>query len=363
MKIKDTLITAIIGDITKANHVDAIVNPTNTTMTVSGGLSKAIHNAAGGNLQKACAKLGHCKVGEAKTTDAYNLPCKYIIHTAGPVWQDGKYNEKELLRSCYQNVLETAKGLHIRTIGLSSVSTGKHGFPVDTAAEIAVKEVVRFVKENPQSFDKIVWILCNEETKKAYDKAIKAKEVIETVKESVRLASDPITAINWNDIIIYGSAMESILKGKSVKRMRGLVRYLDLSGKVTTIMIPGVIVKNGDCFYASKTIVEEFQKKGVLLCRTILQDDPTGTNLSEELHADYGTFLRQHGYINTHNVVPTDMQRMMILAMTINNHNIPPDLLILHLINTKPNTHLPEKIIAKIKKDVEFIQEFSFKSL
>lgn len=358
MKINDSLITTIIGDITKANQVEAIVNSTNSTMTGSSGLNKAIHNAAGDNLQKACAKLGHCEVGEAKATDAYNLPCKYIIHTVGPVWQDGKHNEKELLRTSYQNVLETARGLHIRTIGLSSVSTGKHGFPVDIAAEIAVKAVVRFVRENPQSFDKIVWILWNEETKKAYDKAIKAHEIIETVKADVHIASYPIIAINWNDIIIYGSAVASMLKGQPVKRMRGLVRYIELSGKVTTVMIPGTIVKAGNWFYTSNTIVEELQKKGVLLCRTILQDNPTNMNLAKELHADYSTYLRQHGYINTHKVVPTDMQRMIILALLIKNNDIPSEYLIEHLINTEPHTHMPEKIIAKIKKDVEFIQDF-----
>ena len=358
MKINDTLITTIIGDITKADHVDAIVNPTNSTMTGNGGLNKAIYKAAGNNLQKACEKLGHCEVGEAKATDAYNIPCKYIIHTVGPAWQDGKHDEKELLRFCYQNVLETARGLHIKTIGFSSISTGKHGFPIDKAAEIAVKAAVKFVRENPQSFDKIVWILQSEETKKAYDEELKAQEVVETINASVRLASVPIRAINWNDIVVYGSAVESVLQGKPVKRMRGLVRYIDLSGKVTTIMIPGVIVKDGNWFYARKTIVEELQKKGILLCRTILQDDPTGMNLAKDLHADYSTYLRQHGYINTHKVVPTDMQRMTILAMIINNDNIPANQLIEHLIDTKPCTHLPEKIIAKIKKDIEFVQEY-----
>ena len=223
MIINDTLITTIKGDIAKADFVDAIVNPTNSTMTANGGLNKEIHKAAGDNLQKTCEKLGHCEVGQAKATDAYNLPCKYIIHTVGPVWQDGNHGEQELLRSCYQNVLETARGLHIRTIGLSSISTGKHGFPVDKAAEIAVKATVRFVRENPQSFDQIVWILRNEETKKAYDKAIKAHEVIETVKANVRLANVPIRAINWDDIIIYGSAVASMLKGKHVKRVLGLI--------------------------------------------------------------------------------------------------------------------------------------------
>lgn len=217
---------------------------------------------------------------------------------------------------------------------------------------------MKFVRENPQSFEKIVWILWNEETKKAYDKAINAHETIETVKASVRSASDPIIAINWNDIIIYGSAVESMLKGKSVKRMRGIVRYIELSGKVTTIMIPGTIVKDGNWFYASKTMLEEIQKKGVLLCRTILLDESTGMNMAKELHAGYSAYLRQHGYINTHNVVPTDKQRMIILAMIINNNDIPPENLIEHLINITPRTHLPEKIIAKIKKDVEFIQEF-----
>ena len=99
MRINNTSITTVIGDITKVDHVDAIMNPTYSTMTGNGGLNKAIHMAVGDNLQKACEKPGNCEVGEAKATDAHNLPCKYIIHTVGPVWRDGKHNEKELLRT------------------------------------------------------------------------------------------------------------------------------------------------------------------------------------------------------------------------------------------------------------------------
>ncbi len=95
-----------------------------------------------------------------------------------------------------------------------------------------------------------------------------------------------------------------------------------------------------------------------MLCRTILQDNPTNMNLAKELHADCSTYLRQHGYINTHKVVPTDMQRMIILALLIKNNDIPSEYLIEHLINTESHTHMPEKIIAKIKKDIEFIQDF-----
>lgn len=151
MKIKDTLITTVIGDITKADSVDAIVNSTNPSMSGHSGLNKAIHLAAGENLRKACEKLGKCQIGEAKATDAYNLPCKYIIHTVGPVWNKGEHGEKEQLRSCYQSVLEIAKGLQIRTIAFPSISTGIHGFPLDKAAEIAVKSVANFVRLYPES--------------------------------------------------------------------------------------------------------------------------------------------------------------------------------------------------------------------
>lgn len=166
MKIKDTLITTSLGDITKADSVDAIVNSTNPSMSGHSGLNKAIHLAAGENLRKACEKLGKCQIGEAKATDAYNLPCKYIIHTVGPVWNKGEHGEKEQLRSCYQSVLEIAKGLQIRKVGFPSISTGIHGFPLDEAAEIAVKAVANFVRLYPESFDEIIWITRDEETKK-----------------------------------------------------------------------------------------------------------------------------------------------------------------------------------------------------
>lgn len=358
IKINDTLISTMIGDLTKAEQVDAIVNPTNPSMTGHSGLSKAIHKAAGSNLQKACEKLGHCEVGEAKATDAYDLPCKYIIHTVGPTWQDGKQNEKKMLRSCYQNVLETAKGLHINSIGFFSISTGKHGYPVEKAAEIAVKETVNFVRKNPQTFDKIIWILQSEETKKAYDKAIKAQEAIKTVNENVLRASIPVRAINWDDILFYGDAIKSIIQGKKARRVRVLVRYIELSGKINIIMVPGVCLEIGDRLYASKESIEELQTRGVLMCRTILHDDSTGMDLTKELHADYSRFMRQHGYIITHKVVPTDMQRQTILAMMIKHKNIPLEYLIQHMVNTIDNhPNLDAKIIAKIKKNLNYIRE------
>lgn len=324
-------------------------------MSGHSGLNKAIHLAAGENLRKACEKLGKCEIGEAKATDAYNLPCKYIIHTVGPVWNKGEHGEKEQLRSCYQSVLEIAKGLQIRTIGFPSISTGIHGFPLDEAAEIGVEAVANFVKLFPGSFNEITWITRDEETKKACEKALKDRERIELVDTYVHMSEVPLVAINWNDIVIYGSFAEKIFQDKTKEMVRAVVRYIELSGRVKTIVIPGNCIKEGERYYVPKAVMEELQNRGVLLCRTILYD--SFINMSKELHADYSKLLRQHGYIITHKVVPTDMQRKVILSMLIHYNHISPKSLIAGLNELSiENAHLVEKLMAKIETDIAYIQ-------
>ena len=166
------MIELVKGDITKIDNVDAIVNAANSSLLGGGGVDGAIHRAAGPELLSECRLLGGCKTGCAKLTKAYKLPCKYIIHTVGPVWNGGSHNEDELLAACYENSLKLALEHNIKTIAFPSISTGIYSFPVERAAEIAVRTVNEFLKENPGAFDMVMWVLFDEKTEAAYQKAL-----------------------------------------------------------------------------------------------------------------------------------------------------------------------------------------------
>ena len=131
-------------DITKIK-CDAIVNPTNGDLFPSGGTDAAIHAAAGPSLYEACREIGHLDVGEVAVTAAFDLPCKYVIYTVGPVWKDGTHGERALLENCYRNALLLVLEKGCKSIAFPLISAGLYGFPKDQVLKIAIATVSEFL--------------------------------------------------------------------------------------------------------------------------------------------------------------------------------------------------------------------------
>lgn len=163
-------IEIIQGDITKQN-VDAIVNAANCSLLGGGGVDGAIHRAAGPELLAECRTLNGCRTGEAKITNGYKLPAKFVIHTPGPVWHGGNKNEPALLASCYRSCLELASENGCKTVDFPSISTGVYHFPLEKASEIAIKVIAEYLFEHPE-IERVRMVCFDERTKKYYDSAL-----------------------------------------------------------------------------------------------------------------------------------------------------------------------------------------------
>lgn len=156
-------------DITKL-QVDAIVNAANKALCGGGGVDGAIHRAAGPKLLERCRTLGGCETGEAKITEGYNLPAKYIIHTVGPVWDGGANNEEQQLVSCYRNSLKLAMQYGVKSIAFPAISCGAYRFPISKACKIAVTEVAEF-QSIYQQFEDVIFACFDKSVKRELIKA------------------------------------------------------------------------------------------------------------------------------------------------------------------------------------------------
>ena len=159
-------IDIVCGDITNL-EIDVIVNAANTTLLGGGGIDGAIHRAAGPELLAECRTLGGCQPGEAKITRGYHLPARFVIHTVGPIWHGGKHEEAETLTNCYRNSLQLAVENAIKTVAFPAISCGAYGYPIQAAAQIALKTAREFLAATGK-IDNVIFVLWGEEIFETY---------------------------------------------------------------------------------------------------------------------------------------------------------------------------------------------------
>ena len=168
--VNDSILEIVEGDITRQD-TEAIVNAASTRLRGGGGVDGAIHRAGGPEIMKACEQYDGCPTGEARITTGGRLLARYVIHTVGPVYQDGKRGEAKLLASAYRSSLALASEHKIRTVAFPSISTGVYGYPIEEAARIALTTVREYLKNHSQIV-LVRFVLFGQPAYEAYHRAL-----------------------------------------------------------------------------------------------------------------------------------------------------------------------------------------------
>ena len=170
VKIGGSVLELIKGDITEES-TDAIVNAANSRLAGGNGVDGAIHSAGGPEITAECGRIGSCPTGSAVMTTGGRLKARDVIHTVGPVYRDVKHKEPEFLKSAYESSLNLAQENGLASISFPSISTGAYGYPIDEAANIALKSVIGFLKSD-KGIKLVRFVLFSEDALEAYERAL-----------------------------------------------------------------------------------------------------------------------------------------------------------------------------------------------
>lgn len=167
LQIGQTKIELVQGDIT-TQDVDAIVNAANSGLAGGGGVDGAIHRAGGRAIMDECRKLGGCPTGQAKITGGGNLRARFVIHAVGPIYNNGKSGEAELLASAYRNSLSVARKNNLKSVAFPSLSTGAYRYPMRDAAQIALATAVECFEKHPSELELVRFVLFDDKAFAAF---------------------------------------------------------------------------------------------------------------------------------------------------------------------------------------------------
>ena len=206
--------------------VDAIVNTANPRPVIGAGTDKAVHDKAGARLLLARKEIGNIAVGEAAITPAFDLDANYVIHTAGPIWKDGRSGEEDLLASCFRNSLGIAKKKACESIAFPLISTGSYGFPKPLALQIAVREISSFLMENEMQVYLVVFEKQSFELSEKLFKSVSSyiDENYVSDKMSLEYGTSKLRRFDYEEMLLRESSYEITLK---IPNLDGMLNNLD----------------------------------------------------------------------------------------------------------------------------------------
>ena len=206
--------------------VDAIVNTVNPRPIIGAGTDKAVHDKAGARLLLARKEIGDIAIGEAAITPAFDLDANYVIHTAGPIWRDGKSSEEALLASCFKNSLRLAKEKECESIAFPLISTGSYGFPKPLALQIAVREISSFLMENEMQVYLVVFEKQSFELSEKLFKSVSSYIDANYVSDKMNLeyGTSKLRRFDYEEMLLRESSYEITSK---MSNLDGMLNNLD----------------------------------------------------------------------------------------------------------------------------------------